>query len=301
MPYFAVDDRFGTHRKVLAIPRAIRLATVGLWTLAGSWSAGHLTDGQIPAYMLEELGGDPQMAAALVAAGLWRATEDGWEFYDWAGNGNFTRAQVDEKRAGNARRQAEWRERRNASRDAESPVTNGKVTRYVTGEVTGGNCAPSHPIPSLPIPTPSLRSGEPEGDSAGEAPPWAEFESTAPAKPADAITAEFEDFWRAYPRKVGKGQALKAYRTARRKVEAEVIAAALHTYRAVIQDRSPEMIRHPSTWLNGEPWEDDPDAIAPTPTPELPRHQRERDAQLAEWERLYGTIENPISQGELTA
>ena len=48
MPHFFVDDAFSDSKEVLAIPARYRLASVGLWTLCGSWSASKLTDGYTP-------------------------------------------------------------------------------------------------------------------------------------------------------------------------------------------------------------------------------------------------------------
>lgn len=71
----------------------------------------------------------------------------------------------------------------------------------------------------------------------------------------------FEQFWEAYPRKVGKGAALKAFEKAVKKTSAEVILAAIATW---IQKPLPEMqyIPHPATWLNQERWQDDVNAVA---------------------------------------
>lgn len=87
------------------------------------------------------------------------------------------------------------------------------------------------------------------------------------SSPQAATDAEFDGFWRAYPRKVGKAPALKAYRAARRKVDMATIASALRVFAAAMAGRDPDKIPHPATWLNREPWHDDPSAIAPTPRP----------------------------------
>lgn len=79
MPWFKVDDQLATHPKVAKAG----LAAMGLWVKAGSWSAQHLTDGQIPARALPILGARPAHAEALVEAGLWVPIEGGWQFRDW--------------------------------------------------------------------------------------------------------------------------------------------------------------------------------------------------------------------------
>ena len=79
MPWFPVDDSFYSHPKALAASLAAR----GLWVTAGSWSSAHLTDGVVPVHVLGLLGGTPELAAELVAAGLWKRTRRGYVFNDW--------------------------------------------------------------------------------------------------------------------------------------------------------------------------------------------------------------------------
>lgn len=85
-------------------------------------------------------------------------------------------------------------------------------------------------------------------------------EDVMPAEPA-----EFEDFWRAYPRKVGKDAALKAFR--KRKVTAELLAEMLQAIVAqglVEKCRAGEerFVPHPATWLNEGRWKDEPPKAA---------------------------------------
>jgi uncharacterized protein YdaU (DUF1376 family) len=73
----------------------------------------------------------------------------------------------------------------------------------------------------------------------------------------------FEEFWRAYPRKVGKDAAAKAF--ARRKVDAALLAqilGALERQRPHLDLRDDgRFIPHPSTWLNEGRWLDEPDLL----------------------------------------
>ena len=86
----------------------------------------------------------------------------------------------------------------------------------------------------------------------------------------------FDEFWKIYPRKVGKGQARKAFKAALKKTTLEVILAGVETMKADPLLES-EFTPHPATWLNGERWLDDPQPkvkgkaglkLAPTPIPE---------------------------------
>ena len=76
------------------------------------------------------------------------------------------------------------------------------------------------------------------------------------------IPTDFEEFWRHYPRKAGKGAAMTAYRKALKKASSAEIITACKQYSS--SPNLPEMqyIPHPSTWLNQERWLDSPDALA---------------------------------------
>lgn len=81
----------------------------------------------------------------------------------------------------------------------------------------------------------------------------------SPPKGGSSPTDEFETWWSEVPRKVSKGQARKAYRTARKAVGADVLISGIRRYAAEVKVRgSPEYTKHPATWLNGECWNDDP-------------------------------------------
>ena len=77
-----------------------------------------------------------------------------------------------------------------------------------------------------------------------------------PARPN--LDDDFADWWSLYPRKVGKGQATRAYRTARKKATAQALAAAIVTQGPLLMARGSQYCPHPATWLNGERWRDEP-------------------------------------------
>lgn len=126
MSWFKVDDHFYSHQKVLALPRTVRAAAIGTWTLTGTWSAAHQTDGKIPTHMLDELGASTEGAEALVEARLWRRTKAGFQFVNWA-QFQPTRAQADAKHASERERVREYR-RKKADQEAErTDVQNGST------------------------------------------------------------------------------------------------------------------------------------------------------------------------------
>lgn len=73
-------------------------------------------------------------------------------------------------------------------------------------------------------------------------------------------SAHFERFWKVYPRKVGKGQALKAWNTAVRKADPESIIEGAERYP---WPEDPSFVPHASTWLNGQRWEDELPGMKP--------------------------------------
>lgn len=84
---------------------------------------------------------------------------------------------------------------------------------------------------------------------------------TFPKNQADG----FELWWEAYPRKVGKGLARKAYGSALRKTSAETLLTTLRAHRF---DPDPKFQPHPTTWLNAERWEDGGPEPPPSPPPD---------------------------------
>lgn len=92
--------------------------------------------------------------------------------------------------------------------------------------------------------------------------------SVSPAREprAEIVDRDFEDFWSAYPRKVGKDAARKAWVAAKKRAPVAQIAAGLNTAR---WPSDPQFIPHPATWLNQGRWQDSPTAAAPEPEGKL--------------------------------
>ena len=93
-------------------------------------------------------------------------------------------------------------------------------------------------------------------------------EKKQPPKPPAADAAGFAEFWSAWPRKVGKAQAEKAW--TKLHPSDDLVAAILRAIAA--QSRSPQWLKdggqfipHPATWLNGKRWEDETDAKTQAP------------------------------------
>jgi hypothetical protein len=68
----------------------------------------------------------------------------------------------------------------------------------------------------------------------------------------------FEEFYAAYPRRVAKLAALKAYIKAIKVTTPDVIIAGARRYARERQGQDDQFTKHPSTWLNGGCWNDKP-------------------------------------------
>lgn len=177
---------------------------MGLWVLAGAWSAGEELDGAVPAYMVGELDGSDAAVDWLVKAGLWEATEDGYRFSSW-GAYQPTREDLDERREAERQRKAEWRARRSGKTDAAVSHASRRDTRVTDAGETPDSVL-TRPDPTRPGPTPT--SNEVGGGTrkrgaripdefivTTEMREWAARE--VPAVDVDASTRKFADHWRA--------------------------------------------------------------------------------------------------------
>ena len=142
-------------------------------------------------------------------------------------------------RTANAERQARHRAKKAAERD--QGVTE-SVTRNVTDNVTSPPpLAPAPPDPPTP-PPPRL-----------EIPPR--------AKGPDGKPVGFARWWEAYPNKVGKQAAERAYAAACRKIggpdpPAVLLDGLKRALASGVWDEG--FIPHPTTWLNQGRWDDEP-------------------------------------------
>jgi len=88
-------------------------------------------------------------------------------------------------------------------------------------------------------------------------------------KPPEGADDDFEKFWDVVPRKVGRGQAEKAWRAALKGADAATIIAAMKRYAEQRKGQEQQYTAHPSTWLNGKRWLDETNKPAAPATVEL--------------------------------
>ncbi|HJD68243.1 MAG TPA: hypothetical protein K8V54_00685 [Corynebacterium kroppenstedtii] len=102
------------------------------------------------------------------------------------------------------------------------------------------------------------------------------IESDPPAKPKPRRPKdppEFTAFWAAYPRKVGKDRARKAFKSACRRAELSDILAGARRFAAEKKNKDVQYIPHPATWLNDGRWDDQPEPEH-TPTRDTPNRPK---------------------------
>lgn len=244
MTWFKVDDHLHSHKK------SMRAGTeaMGLWVLAGSWSAAEESDGWVPDYVLGRLVGPngDELAEQLVRAGMWEADvhdgEDGYRFHAWE-EYQPTAEQLEAKRAATRERVRAVR-----ARGAEQRTNTAGSTRVPTQPV-----APDvTPTPTRPDPTRKTTGG----------------------KPPASDPEHFGAFWQQYPRKEGRKAAVKAWEKAARDTDPATILAGLENATQVWSATGTErrFIPHPTTWLNRGSWADE------QPLPDMPEHKRDQAA-----------------------
>lgn len=159
MTWTRISDNFTDSPAMLTVSRSARFLAVE----ALCWANKHLTDGAIPRAALTRFSDSPDPLAEadeLMAAGVWIATDTGWQI-DWS-----DQLPADEVRARQDRiatKQRRYRERlsRHNADDHSQCDPRHCTKRGVTGNVTGnetsnvtGLVTPSPPLPSPPDPTP---------------------------------------------------------------------------------------------------------------------------------------------------
>jgi len=108
-------------------------------------------------------------------------------------------------------------------------------------------------------------------------------------------TDGFDEFWGVYPRRIAKGQARTAYKSALKKIPHDSIIAAVVKYAVSIDGQESKFIKHPSTWLNGECWADEEQSGAEDDGGDVMRSVRTQTylkalarGRTADWEEMWG-------------
>lgn len=259
MAWAKLDDGFYDNPKVVDLPRS----AVGLWALAASYCAKHLTGGFISDASLKRVAPDVDPISGtrvgsksdptfdpsfdpefdpywLVKAGLWYRVDlgqTGYQFHDWdvynpdSKSAKATKEGMsDGGREGNHRR---WHAKRGVKVD---------------------DCEFCFPAEEKP-------SGQ---HRVPESPPIGTPESSVPSRPQELLIEgqptvdRFDDFWAVYPRRVKKKAARDKFKAiVNDGVNPDQIIEGAKTYAASVEGSDAKHIAHPTSWLNAERWDDE--------------------------------------------
>lgn len=153
MVWFKVDDKHHDHKKTRRALRGVPgkrrdAGAMGLWELAGSWSADNLTDGFVPTDELFRWDDNWEaLTARLVDAGFWEPAdhdgEPGYQFVNWDEHQPM-KVDVEAKRQAARERMANRRRKPTGAFAGSSREQDAKSQRTFV-----------HPDPTRPDPTPS--------------------------------------------------------------------------------------------------------------------------------------------------
>lgn len=100
-----------------------------------------------------------------------------------------------------------------------------------------------------------------------------------------SLAQDFSRFWAVCPRKVGKGQAEKAFATAVKLKPADQLIEAMTRFAQSVAGTEAQFIPHPATWLNGKRWEDEAPTTAVRPSIDI--------SALPEWKQTLAKAIGP--------
>jgi hypothetical protein len=87
--------------------------------------------------------------------------------------------------------------------------------------------------------------------------------------------AQFEEFWNAYPRKLDKAKAFRAFKSALSRAKFEDVLAGVLAYRNDPK-RNPDFTKYPASWLSADSWEN---AAGSNEVIQATNERRERELQ----------------------
>lgn len=90
----------------------------------------------------------------------------------------------------------------------------------------------------------------------------------------------FKEFWKEYPRKLDKGKAERAFKSALTRASFEDIVAGVIRYRND-PNRLDEFTKYPATWLNADSWENPP--LPEDKRAQKERERKENERRIEEW------------------
>jgi len=256
--------------------RLSRLLNISCVTAVGHlhyfwwWAGEYAQDGCLVRYDATDIAdaacweGEPDtFLSGLLSAGFIDELEDGLHIHDWYDYAGklIERRKKDAERKKNYCAIHEEIQRKSDDSPAESARNQTVPNQTVPNQTVPNQTVPNQTTPNL-IPS-VLPQGGDEARAARQGNDIGHLHH-------NSADIRFDDFWEAYPRKVGKEAARKAWKRLRHNAELlEKILAAVESAKSSgqWQRESGRYIPNPSTWLNQGRWDDEltlpPSAAAP--------------------------------------
>lgn len=234
------------HPKLKRLARLLgieRPAAVGYLHYLWWWAMDYAPDGDLSRYTAEDVADAldwPGDSEALIDALRESGFLDGNHLHDWADYGEklFRRRQY------NAARMRAARAAESTDVPPDEPKNDTCTTRAVhvrnTSRATGQ----------------TGQTGQTERTKSSRAGARGGVSDNGKAQNPERVAGAFAAFWEAYPRKVDKGHAERAFRAALKKAPLDAIMAGLRRQLPDLARKDAEYIPHAATWLNGERWAD---------------------------------------------
>ncbi len=250
MAWIKVEQSIRDHRKILQVADELDVDAAhvtGCLVLLWLWAIDNAPEGSLEgvqpgtiARAAQWTGEKSAFIEALTRAGLLDETPDGLQIHDWAERaGNLI-----ERRKGDAERKRRERASKK-SRDESAGAGEGQPKDIRTqSRVEQSRVEQTRADQSREDPSPIAPSG---GDT------------VEPAAPS-LQEKRFAEFWDEYPKKVGKADALKAWKRA--KITEEIFERILQAVRAAKASEqwrreNGRFIPNPATWINQGRWDDE--------------------------------------------
>ena len=250
MPWIELHQSLPRHRKTIELAAILgisRVQVVGHMASLWLWAIDNAPDGRLAGIkpsviaFAAEWDGDPAaLVGALREAGFIDVGPDGhMALHSWD---QYIGRLIDKRRA-NAERMREARERARAVHVRDTDVARADdETR--TCEAT----VPNQTVPNQTVPNSEAADASPPQGTAERVPRLKAPKGT----PTSEYSADFQQFWTDYPRKVGKAAAFAEWkRRIKGEVSATDLVAAARNYAADCRRKETEeqYIAHPSTFL----------------------------------------------------
>ena len=91
----------------------------------------------------------------------------------------------------------------------------------------------------------------------------------------------FNEFWTAYPRKLDKAKAFRAFKSALKRATFEDILAGVLLYRNDPK-RDPDFTKYPATWLNSDSWENTHEPSKDSEAARRAQERREKERAISD-------------------